>query len=402
MAKNCPFMTEMQAAKFLRKKQILLKMTITIKSVCQLLALAAILCMAGCSGCNEPIFVIPDTYESPKFEVNTKDEEAIRNQVEGLTAAVKAGRTNGVEINYFSLTTFFNSGNPSLQSVTTPYYTSRLDGAGNWLDQLSKASGGTWQPGMTTGEGGTYGGYLFDENGLEIEQLIEKGLFGAAMYNHADTLMDGFITDKVIDQVLSSYGAHPDFPNTPTASKTPHPDKFMANYAARRDKNDGNGLYTQMKLAFLRLKGSTLATTDEFQLEQRIAIEDIRFLWEKINAANVIFYCHSMISTMSATNPTDSDKAKALHAYGECIGFLHGWRTIPDTAKFITDDEIDNLLILLNAPYNAPPTTYRLVTEPANELPKLIQVIDLLQDKYNFTDQEVEDFKKNWVAEQGR
>ena len=105
---------------------------------------------------------------------------------------------------------------------------------------------------------------------------------------------------------------------------------------------------------------------------------------------------------MSATNPTDSDKAASLHAYGECVGFVHGWRTIPQGYKTITDAEIDEILTLLNAPVDATPTSYKFISDPLNELPKLTQVIQKLKTRYQFSDQEIEDFKKNWVAEQGR
>lgn len=108
-----------------------------------------------------------------------------------------------------------------------------------------------------------------------------------------------------------------------------------------------------------------------------------------------INYCHSVISTMSATNPTDAQKAGALHAYGECVGFIHGWRTIPQAYKTITNAEIDEILTLLDAPYYGTPTSWKFITDPLNELPKLTQVIGELNAKYGFMNQEIEDFKKN-------
>jgi hypothetical protein len=51
----------------------------------------------------------------------------------------------------------------------------------------------------------------------------------------------------------------------------------------------------------------------------------------------------------------------------------------------MTDAQIDELLVLLNAPHNGTPTSYKFVMDFSNEYPK-----------------EIEDFKKNWVAEQGR
>lgn len=344
---------------------------------------------------------IPAQYDGAAWQVNTTLQYGVRAQLDALVTEIKKGRTTGVSLDYATLSQLYNAGTPSLKSLTTSYYDGRLDGAGNWLDELAKASGTVYTPGVPTSQGGAFGGYLFDENGLEFEQLVEKGLFGAAMYHHAVTLMQSDVTNEKADQILAIFGAHPDFPNTPTAGNAANPDKYLANYAARRDKNDGKGLYSQIKTNFITAQAAIKAGSD-YNTERDEALSALRLNWEKVNFATVINYCHSVISKMSATNPSDSDKAASLHAYGECVGFVHGWRTIPQAYRTITDTEIDEVLTLLNAPFNATPTSYKFITDPLNELPKLTQVIQKLKTRYQFSDQEIEDFKKNWVAEQGR
>lgn len=344
---------------------------------------------------------IPSAYDGTSFSANTATQDAVRSQLEALVTEIKKGRVAGATLDYATLSGLYTAGNPSLKSITTPYYAGRLDGTGNWFDELAKASGGTYTLGTPTGQGGTFGGYLFDENGLEYEQLVEKGLFGAALYNHAVSLMEGTMTVATADQLVRIFGAHPDFPNTPTAANAANPDKFMANYAARRDKNDGTGLYSQMKNAFIKLQVA-LKAGDDYNQERDEALVALRETWEKVNAGTMINYCHSVISTLSATNPSDAQKASALHAYGECVGFMHGWRTISQDNKQITDAEIDEILVLFNAPYNGTPTSYKFAADPVNELPKLTQVISKLKAKYGFSAQEVEDFRNNWVAVQGR
>lgn len=361
----------------------------------------SLLLISACGEKDKAPLSIPSAYDGSNFATNVTLEDAVRGQLEALVAEVKKGRANGVVLDYAGLTQLFNAGNPSLKSLTTSYYAGRLDGTGNWLDEAAKASGNTYTPGAPSGQGGTFGGYLFDENGLEPEQLIDKGLFGAALYNHAVSLMQGDLTPATADRLLRIFGAHPDFPNTPTAANASNPDKFMANYAARRDKNDGTGLYFQMKNAFIKLQAA-LNAGDDYTQERDEALATLRLTWEKVNAGTVINYCHSVISTLSGTNPTDAQKASALHAYSECVGFIHGWRSIPQASKKISDTEIDEVLSLLNAPFNATPTSYTFATDPLNQLPKLSQVISKLKALYGFSDQEIEDFKKNWVAEQGR
>ena len=350
---------------------------------------------------NREALVIPTVYNGSGYVSNTSVELTFRTQLESLVTEIKKGRSTGAILDYQVLTPLYADGNPSLSTITTNYYNSRLVGDDQWLNELAKSSGTGYTPGVTAGQGGSFGGYLFDENGLELEQMVEKGLFGAAFYNHAISLMKGEITPATVDQLLAIYGAHPDFPNTPTASNAINPDKFIANYAARRDKNDGLGMYTEIKNAFLKLQSAVNAGTD-YNTERDEALLALRTNWEKVNFATVVNYCHSVISTMSTTNPSDSDKAKALHAYGECVGFVHGWRTIPQDYKVITDTEIDEILTLLHAPFDTIPTSYLFITDPLTELAKLTSVIQKIKSKYQFSNQEIEDFKKNWVAEQGR
>jgi hypothetical protein len=366
-----------------------------------LFALSVTLFFIACGEKDKAPLDIPSAYDGSTFASNIATQDAVRGQLEALVNEAKKGRTAGVVLDYATLTQLFNVGSPSVKSITTSYYAGRLDGAGNWLDEMAKASGTTYSIGVPTGQGGVLNGYLFDENGLEIEQLVEKGLFGAALYNHAVSLMQGTMTPATADQLLRIFGAHPDFPNTPTAAKATNPDKFMANYAARRDNNDGNGLYFQMKNAFIKLQAA-LKAGDDYNQERDEALATLRETWEKVNAGTMINYCHSVISTLSATNPTDAQKGSALHAYGECVGFMHGWRTIPQDYKIMTDAEIDEILVLFNAPYNGTPSSYKFATDPANELPKLTTVIGKLKAKYGFSDQQVEDFRNNWVAVQGR
>lgn len=344
---------------------------------------------------------ISSQYDGSAYLANTMQEYAVRTQLDALVTEIKKGRSSGALLDYPTLLSLYQTGNPALQTLATSYYDSRLNGTGNWLDELAKSSGGAYTPGAPSGQGGVFNGYLFDENGLEMEQMVEKGLFGAALYHEAAALMHSNVGQPELDRIIALYGAHPDFPNTPTAAKAANPDKNMANYAARRDKNDGAGLYSQIKQNFLTAQAAIKAGAD-YNTERDAALASLRLNWEKVNFATVINYCHRVVSKMSATSPTDSDKAASLHAYGECVGFVHGWRNIPQADKKITDAEIDEILILLNAPYSATPTSYKFITDPLNELPKLTQVIQKLKNLYEFTDQEVEDFRKNWVAEQGR
>lgn len=359
-----------------------------------------------CTGCidNEdddkiPSLSIPTTYDSSAFNANSGTQRAVLGQLKAVVDEVKKGRTKN-ELLASTLRSLYNAGNPNLPAVGTSYYHSWL--INEWFTEIAKASGGDYTPGIPTGEGGVYGtgtsAYLFDENGLEIEQLIEKGMFGSVIYKHVDDLLKGTVSSATADQVLAVIGGNPTFPNT-TSAKSPRPDGFVSGYVARRDKNDGKGFYSQLKSHLLKLQAAEKAGSNYLR-ERQEAIAGIRITLEKANAATIINYCHSVTSLMSNTNPTDNQKASALHALGESIGFAHGYKTIAN--KKITDAQIDEILVLLNAPANGTPTCYKFVTEPETELVKLQTVISKLKGIYEFSDQDINDFKTNWITSQNR
>jgi hypothetical protein len=361
-----------------------------------------LLVFLSCNKDEKDPLVIPASYDPAFFAVNTTTPAELQAQLDQLTAEMKKGRTAGVTVDYATLQQLYSDGVRSLQTATRDEYDARIDGTGGWLDQLAQASGNTWTPGQTNGDGGVYGGYLFDENGVELEQWVQKGLFGAALYNEASLRMLPGVGVTLVDQMVKLFGASPAFKNSDDATKhAAEADKYLAAYAARRDKNDGTGFYTHIRDQFIKLQAAAKAGT-EYEEESTAAQAEIRLLWEKANAATVVNYAYASIALLSATNPSDQDKAAALHSLNENVGFLFGWRSIAPGHKEISNDEIDGLLALLNAPVSGTPEMYKFATEPVQQLPKLQQLIDTLQDIYGFSDQEIDDFKHNWVKEQNR
>jgi hypothetical protein len=368
-------------------------------------AFSALIFMASCKK-TEPkkALEIPSTYDGSAFQANTAQQTALLSQLTALTDEAKKGRNAANTVTLSALENLFNAGSPSLSAEATAYYKGKLSGSGGWFDELAKGSGTSWFPQAPSGssQGGVYGGYLFDEYGVEMEQLIEKGQFNATLYNHAVKLINGTINPATVDQLLAIFGAKPAFANSGSSNVSADVrDRGMANYGARRDKNDGSGMYSQMKTAFIKLQAAVRAGED-YNIERMEALVSIQWLWERINAATVINYCHSPISSLSQSNPTENQIGGALHAIGEGIGFIHGYKTINQQNRKITDTQIDEILSLLNAPANRTASVYKFATDPVNELPKLQQVITKLQAIYNFSNQEIEDFKSNWVVVQGR
>ena len=344
-----------------------------------------------------PTLEVPTAYESTNYQSNANTELTLRSDLSNLVSKMQVGRT-GATVNESELLAVFNEGNPSLKSITTLYYAEKVS---NWLKELAKASGGTFDPTTApAGEGGVYGGYLFDEHGLELEQVVEKGLFGAALYNHALTIIKSDnIMASDIDRLIAIYGAHPSFRNSDEAEQ--NKDLFSAKYAARRDKNDGKGFYTSIKTSLITAK-TAIEKGKNYNQERDKALSDFRYNWERSNMATVINYLLGTISKLNKSNTTDAEKASALHSYSEAVGFMHGWKGISQNDKAISDAEIDQILELMNAPADGNITSYKFVTEPFTQLPKLQLVIDNLKQIYKFTEQDIIDFEYNWVSEQGR
>jgi hypothetical protein len=342
-----------------------------------------------------PPLTLPTSYDGSSYTTNAVVELQMRSHLQSLTTAMQQGRQLGVAVSAVNVATLYQP----LRAITTPYYDTNVQG---WLQELAKSSGGAYNPRVSpaeNGQGGTFGGYLFDEHGLEMEQLVEKGLYAAALYNHALTVMNAQLTPASIDKIVAIFGASPAFKNTGSAPE--NPDVHAANYAARRDKNDGTGFYTKMRDQFIRAQAATKADSRYADTAQA-ALAQVRQLWEKSQAATVINYLYATITNISLTNPTDAQLGSALHAYGEGVGFLHGWRTLPADKKIITDAQIDQILTLMYAPVNGAPSSYQLVQNSFTAVQQLQQAITSLKNIYGFTDAELQDFRKNWVSEQGR
>ena len=341
---------------------------------------------------------IPSAYDSTNFIANLGDLISFRNHFDAMVNEAKKGRVTGQNASATNMANSFKAGTISIESFTNPAFASLLLGENAWFKELEKASGTTYHVDSSSVQGGTFGGYLFDENGFEPEQIIEKGLFGAALVNHAHSLLKSPRLAEV-DQALYILGLTPHFVNSNAAKYGSASDKYLAVYAARRDKNEGNGLYGNTRYNFIKLQAA-LKAGEAYQVEKNEAIAAIISNMEKANFATIINYCHTSIAHLSQTTLTDAQKAATLHAIGECIGFTMGYKGLLN--KKITDTQIDEILTLLNAPTTGGGKPALFITDRVNQIQKLQLIISNLQQIYSFTDAEVEDFKKNWVAEQNR
>jgi hypothetical protein len=362
----------------------------------KIFAFATFSLLSACSADDKTSpLVIPAAYSAATFQANTTTEYNLRNNFRIFVAELQKGRTAGVALDANTLRALYEKDNPSISSITLASTRANMNLIFAEIDKASK--GTTYQFGKSpaeNGNGGTNNGYLYDETGLELEQILDKGSFGAAFYNQA-TILSANPTATNLDKMLALFGSNPTFPNTPTAAKTPQPDVIMANYAARRTKgtDTSKGLYFQMQSSFIKAQAAILAG-EKYNKDRDEAVAAILLTWEKINAATVINYLFDVETKLSSVAIDDKLRSSAMHAYGECVGFLTGFRGI--AKKKITDAQIEDALLKMNA--TAP---YKIMGSPS-EIAKLVQVRSNLQAIYGFSNTEMEEFKQNWVNVEGR
>lgn len=336
---------------------------------------------------------IPTTYDGSAFTANTTNEYELRTNFTKFVDEIKKGRTSGVVVTATQLQAAFEAGGANSVSRSIP--TSELANYQALFTEVEKASRGTtYQFGLTpaeNGQGGVNNGYLYDETGLELEQILDKGSFGLIFFRKGQQLLQNPTLEN-LDKALALFGANPTFPNTPTASKTPQPDVLMANYGARRTPAAG-GLYTEVRDAFIKAQAAIKAGAN-YNADRDVAIQAILLGWEEINAATVINYLFATEAGLSTTNADQRTLSNAMHAYGECVGFLQGFKGA--TGKKITDAQIDAALVSLNATQ-----PYRLINSPT-EIAKLVTLRRTLQSIYGFSDTETESFRNNWITVEAR
>lgn len=332
-----------------------------------------------------PQLEIPTEYVSDSYDANVIAENTVIDELATMT-----GAANDAESNAQGATPVAAIPYPStLSSVTLPAYRALVE---DWLEELVKSANdddGFQNPGTGTPadgeEGGLLGTRLLDENGLELEQMVQKGSFGAALYNHALTVINGDLTNSsVIDKLVEIHGTGPDFdPSNTTAAAT---------YSRRRSRQSTEtGTFYDIRTALITAKAA-IEGGSAFNAERDQALDDYLLAWEKSNFATVIYYCNATKVQLQAAGDDETALGNALHAYAEGVAFAHGFKGVSN--KLITDAQIDAVLELLLAPEGETPESYRFLND-ASLIANLDQIVDDLQSIYGFTDAEVNTFFVN-------
>ena len=332
-----------------------------------------------------PVLEVPTTYVSVDYDANTTAESTVITELATMTSGA-----NDAESNAQSAVVSAIEYPSNLAAVTLPDYRALVT---DWLVELVKSANdddGFQNPGAGTPadgeEGGLLGDRLLDENGLELEQMVQKGSFGAALYNHAVSVINtGDLTDPgTIDKLVEIHGTDPSFdPSGTTAAAT---------YSRRRsNQTTETGTFYDIRTSLLIAKAA-IEQGSTFNTLRDQALADYLLAWEKSNFATVIYYCNETKVQLQAAGDNAEALGDAMHAYAEGVGFAHGFKGLSN--KFITDTQIDLILELLLASEGETPTSYQFLND-ASLLGNLDTIITQIQGIYGFTDEEVTSFFEN-------
>ncbi|MCB0549472.1 MAG: DUF4856 domain-containing protein [Phaeodactylibacter sp.] len=207
------------------------------------------------------------------------------------------------------------------------------------LEGIAQAStsavpGGPGQAGIVaSNDGGKQ--YLFNENGVEYAQLIEKGLMGACFYYQATAVYlgdekmnvdnetvepgEGTAMEHHWDEAFGYYGVPVSFPSTP------EPAFFWGVYSNRRDPQ----LSCNQKMMDAFLKGRAAISAKKLEVRDE-AIAEVRANWELISGATAISYINAALEEFD-------DFALRAHALSEAIAFTYALQFNPERSFSIEE-----------------------------------------------------------------
>jgi hypothetical protein len=323
-----------------------------------IISLIIVLSHSACQKTDDLTYTIPTTYN---FENVDYIGQSLRiEMLEELAAYTKSANTTGS--NPLSAATmidmYINNNAPfsnpdlntsirqlknkvviSIQNKMESYMTAQ-ETASLSTNQVATAT----QAGILTSNDGNES-FLFNENGVELAQIIEKGLAVSCLYyqssivylgdtkmsvdNKAVTTGKGTNMEHHFDEAFGYFGAPIDFPGNISGLK------LWAKYSNK--VNSILGCNSKVMNAFF--KGRAAISAEDYDARD-IARQTIKTEWEIILAAVGISY-------LNDARENSADPALCYHYLTEAYAFIMGLKY--GASKSIPDAEVDNILTALAA-----------------------------------------------------
>ena len=176
-------------------------------------------------------------------------------------------------------------------------------------------------------EGTSVNGYRVNEDGIELTQVIEKGLMGAVFYYQA---MEVYLSEErmstvgnsdlsegenytnmehYMDEAFGYFGAPVDFPSATTLEDA----RFWAKYCNTRNEKLYAGINGEIATAFRTARAAISAKDYEARDE---ALQTIMEKWSIVIAASAVDYLNQALSA------SETPEYKRHHVMSEAIGFM--------------------------------------------------------------------------------
>ncbi len=313
---------------------------------------------------NNPLYTAPSTYaftdDNGNSTVSYSGQTDRLNQLREMTVYMKTGISTTVDAQILK-DMFENAngnGNGNFSFTSTKQLKDKCFSVDQtmfegWMDDLAAASA-SFASTASDGQAGTLTSgtstYLFDENGVEHVQLIEKGLMGAVFLNQALNVyfgsgkMDVDNTTAVDpgagkyytemehhwDEAFGYFGVDTDFPAN-------IPSDFWGKYCDKQDAtlSCNSDMMNNFLMGRAALSANVLTDRDA-------AIAAIRTEWEEISAYQAMSYIDDAVGYFG------SDNAKYLHALSEAYAFAWNLRYAPVETRRMSTAEHTSLMALFN------------------------------------------------------
>lgn len=323
------------------------------------LILVLTVAISGCKKDPDPTppnnsgYTVPNSYTFSN--VNISGQQTRMGMLTEMVTLMKTGNTQGTTVSATTLKNMyrnkfspfadanFNASTKNLISKTfyldTTYYLAYIDSLE--MASMSILPGTNGVAGVVVSTTDNTKKYLFNERGVEITQLLEKGIMGGVFYYQA---LAYYLTDDKIgatvdnttvvpgegtamehhwDEAFGYFGAPIDFPSVTTGMV------YWAKYSNTVDVVLGtnNTLMNAFRTGRAAISNNDMTT----KFTQR---DIIRSNWEKVCAAVVIHYFNESLANIS-------DDALRNHTLSEAIAFLRNLKYSP--VKIITNSEISQI-----------------------------------------------------------
>lgn len=253
---------------------------------------------------------------------------------------------------------------------------------GEWISELDSISqnpgtGSNGEAGLVQSNSGTKQ-YLFNADGFELAQLIEKGAMGALAYYQAtavytsDSKMDvdnesveagkGTAMQHHWDEAFGYWGVPKDFGSEDfTYDSNADYHRFWAKYTNAMDEHLGSN----SKLMNAFIKGRDAINRKDYDTRDA-AIAEVRNEWELVCAAMAIHY-------LNGAKAEFADDALRNHQLSEAVAFI--WSLQFNPTQELTDTEINEGI--LGAYFT---NLYEISVQD------ITSVKDMLAERYNLED----------------